>query len=168
MDKTFTYTARSADNPDRAITVTLRGDKVYLQLDAPLPVEPEESEEEWDVRDRLLEEARIWLKPMAFRMLERGLAPFRAHDVFAGSEDDGFWLAAWVRVAGLRLMPIVVAIGTVDNPEGASDFVAELEEQKRTAPSTGTLFGPLDFWATWVAAAALILVFGRKQFRRST
>jgi len=173
MAKTYTYTARSADNPERVVTFTLRDSRMSVGVGAPMEqveaaielgrgteVPEEEGAEEGAaaVEEAQAERPKLWLRPVAVSLVERGTQPVHVDDVVAKVHDDWLTVKAWVRAGGLRVVPITLIDGRVDNPVAAGDFVEEVQERKTV---TGfNLLGLLDYWATWVGVglAALILL----------
>lgn len=181
MAKTYTYTARSAENPERVVTFTLRGSRMSVGVGAPLEQMEraislvrgeEEAAEELaegelvkgeEVNVELDEKAKLWLRPMAVSLIERGTRPLHVDDVMTSAADEWLQVRAWIRTGGLRLFPITLINGPVDNPVAAQDFVEEVHERK-----TATGFSPLgifDYWATWLVGGigALMML---QQWRR--
>jgi hypothetical protein len=166
MDKTYTYTARSADNPERVVTFTLRGSRMSVGVGTPLEqvekalqigggeeLEPEEElEEEAAVVSE--EEHKLWLKPLAVSLMERGTRPLHVDDVDAKAADDWLQVRAWVRTGGLRLFPITLIDGRIDNPDAAQAFAEEIAERQVGLK----LFGLLDYWATWIVGGLLLFI----------
>ncbi len=147
MEDTYTYIARSAEDPAKAVTFTLHDNSMSVGLGAPLEHVERALEAEGEVRPRL------WLKPLAVSLLERGTRPFRVADVDATrAADDWLSVTAWVRAGGLRLAPIILIRGRVDNPEAALAFVEELSSRKASVAGPFKLLGLLDYWATWLLA----------------
>ena len=168
MAETYTYTARSAENPERVITFTLRDTRMSVGLGAPLEQiervvrlgRGEEVEEEMaegtEVETGEAERRKLWLRPMAFSLVERGTRPVHVDDVVASVADDWLQVEAWIRTGGLRLIPITLIDGRVDNPVAAQDFVEEIEERKT---ATGfNVFDVFDYWATWILAGLSALI----------
>jgi hypothetical protein len=178
MGKTYTYTARSADNPERVITFTLRDSRMSVGVGAPLEhVErairlgggeevEEEIEEEAEVEVREAERTKLWLRPLAASLVERSTRPVHVDDVVANLADDWLQVRAWIRTGGLRLIPVTLIDGRVDNPVAAQDFVEEVHERKTV--SGLNVFGVLDYWATWVLAGLLALVMFQRWRRRGS
>ena len=54
----------------------------------------------------------------------------------------------------------------VDNPDGASAFVNELQERKETAVDAERLPDPLDYWATWMMIGLIAIVLPIAIFRQ--
>ena len=176
MEKTYTYTARSAEYPEQVVTFTLHDTHMSVGLGAPLEhleralhigeeeEAPEEEGGEAEGAEEAQEDLSLWLKPMAVSLVERGTRPFRVDDVAAQAADDWLQVKAWVRTGGLRLMPITLIDGRVDNPAAAHAFVEEVAERKAT---TGpNLLGLLDYWATWFVAGFLMVVLFQLWRRR--
>jgi hypothetical protein len=177
MADTYTYTARSAENPERVVTFTLRNSRLSVGVGAPLEqVEraieigrgeerPEEPFEEGVPAE--IEEGRrpkLWLRPIAVSLVEQGTRPMHVDDVVASVMGESLHVRAWVRAGGLRLVPITLIDGRVDNPVAARDFVDEV--QARKAVTGFKPFGLLDYWATWILAVfAGFFVF--QQWRRN-
>lgn len=151
MEDTYTYIARSADDPAQAVTFTLHDNSMSVGLGAPLEHVERALEPEGEVRPR------PWLKPLAVSLLERGTRPFRVADVDATAEDDWLSVTAWFRGGGLRLAPVILIRGRVDNPEAALAFVEELNRRKASVTGPFKLLGVLDYWATWLLAGFFLL-----------
>ena len=181
MAKTYTYTARSAENPDRVVTFTLRDKRMSVGVGAPLEqvehviglARGEEEVPEEVTEDELLEgeevvvspgeKPKLWLRPMAVSLIERGTRPLHVDDVVTDLEDDRLHVHAWIRTGGLRLVPFTLIDGPVDNPVAAQDFVEEVHERR-----TAVGFRPwalFDYWATWLAGGIGALVM-LQQWRR--
>lgn len=171
MAETYTYTARSADNPERVVTFTLRDSRMSVGVGTPLEqveraiqigrgsedVEAEKAVEEGvEIEPREVEQPKLWLRPLAVSLVERGTGPVHVDDVVANLADDWLQVKAWVRAGGLRLVPITLMDGRVDNPVAAQDFVEEVQERKTVKGLN--LLGLLDYWATWAAAGVVALV----------
>ena len=177
MTKTYTYTARSAENPERVVTFTLRDSRMSVGVGAPLEqIEtaiqigrggeaPEEGEGEAGAEAEVMEAERpkLWLRPVALSLIERGTRPVHVDDVVAKLTDDWLQVRAWIRTGGLRLIPIALIDGRVDNPVAAQDFVEEVRELKTDAGWRA--FGLFDYWATWIVAGIVALV-SFQQWRR--
>lgn len=166
LENTYTYTARSADNPEQVVTFTLHDHSLSVGVGVPLEhveraLGPEEGEGEAEAEHHI----QPWLKPMAVSLIERGTRPFNVADVNARAEDEWLHVRAWFRAGGLRLAPITLIAGRVDNPEAARAFVQELNERKAPAAGLARVLGILDYWATWFLAGFL-LVFLLESWRR--
>ncbi len=179
MADTYTYTARSADDPERVVTFTLRGSQMSVGVGAPLEqieqaielgrekVGPEGDDVEADAEVEVseAEAPTLWIRPLAVSLAERGTGPMRVDDVVASVTEDWLRVRAWVRAGGLRLFPITLMDGRVDNPVAAVDFVEEVQERKEI---TGFNFlGILDYWVTWLAAGLLALVVFQRSRRKA-
>jgi hypothetical protein len=163
MKNTYTYTARSAHDPEKIVTFTLHDDRMSVGTGAPLEqvmnfVESFKAEEE-------AAKPHIWLRPLAIALAERGTKPFRVEDVDARAEEDWLQIKGWVRVGGLRLSPITLMEGTVDNAIAAQAFVKEVQARKTALAELPAFLKILDYWLTWFAAGTFLLTL--LQFWRS-
>jgi hypothetical protein len=105
-------------------------------------------------------ETQLWLKPMAISLVERGTSPIRVIDVDARATGAGYlWVRGWIRVGGLRLAPVTLLDGRVDNPDAALSFVEELARRKEKYAQGPALLNFLDYWATWLVLGSALLVF---------
>jgi hypothetical protein len=184
MAKTYTYTARSAENPERVVTFTLRDSRMSVGVGAPLeqveraiqlghggegaedrgPEEGDETGTQVEVREE--KRPKLWLRPLAVSLIERGTRPVHVDDVVASVADDWLQVKAWIRTGGLRLIPITLIDGRVDNPVAAQDFVEQVEERKTV---TGlNVFALLDYWATWLVAGIVALVAFQRWRRKGS
>lgn len=180
MAKTYTYTARSADNPERVVTFTLRDSRMSVGAGAPMEQveaaielgrgleapEEEGAEEGREVEVARAERPKLWLRPVAVSLVERGTQPVHVDDVVAKLHDDWLTVKAWFRAGGLRVVPIKLIDGRVDNPVAAGDFVEEVQERK-----TVTGFNPLgllDYWATWVGLSLVALILLQSSRRKGS
>ncbi|MEJ2010873.1 MAG: hypothetical protein P8X64_01465 [Anaerolineales bacterium] len=163
MDKTtettYTFTARSSQDPARVATFTLLDGRVSVDLGVPFEQLETLLEEEEPGQEQ---ERKPWMRPLLVSLAQRKLRPFRLADVEAHTKGDRLKVRAWTRVAGLRLAPIDFSFEAVDNPSAAHDFVRELhhrQHEKRTASASGGLF---DYWIGWAAAFLGVLLFFRR------
>lgn len=158
MENTYTYTARSVDNPEQVVTFTLHDHQMSVGLGAPL----EQIESVLQQMDSDEEEARqgtesgIWLRPLAISLLERGVGPFQVADVNATAADDWLRVNAWYRAGGLALAPVTLVSGRVDNLQAAQAFVEEIDKRKEEVAGAWSLLNVLDYWFTWILAGALM------------
>jgi hypothetical protein len=93
-----------------------------------------------------------------FKAIERLSGPVHITDVNPFLEDGAFKLTFWKRIAGLRVAPITLSIGDVDNPEAAEEFIDTLLERQDHAEEPGVFAGPLDYWATWIGLLVGLIV----------
>jgi hypothetical protein len=159
MEDTYTYTARSALNPERVVTFTLYDHHMSVEVGAPLEqmeriIESRAEEEE----TAEAEPAQPWIKPVAAALVERGLRPFDVTDVDAEAENGGLEVRAWVRSGGLRVAPITFAMDAVDNPDATRAFVKELDHRKQSATAVSPMPGFLDYWAGWLLISSLLFL----------
>lgn len=138
MERTYTYTARNADNSEQVVTFTLHDSHMSVGVGAPLEqveralqfTPGEEGLEELEEEAERAEKPQLWLRPLAVSLVERGTRPFHVDDVDTKAVDDWLQVRAWVRTGGLRLFPITLIDGRVDNPEAAHAFVEEVAERQ--------------------------------------
>ena len=164
MKNTYTYTARSAENPEHVVTFTLIGDHMSVGVGAPLE-KIEQTVEAVSGEAESAADLKLWIKPMAVSLVERGTEPFRIADVDADVSGDRLSVQGWIRTGGLRLAPLTLTEGRVDNPAAARAFVDEIAERKAEAGGPLMPFALFDYWATWFAAGIFFL--GLFKFWRS-
>lgn len=151
MENTYTYTARSANNPQQVVTFTLHGRSVIVDIGVPL----EHVERTIDEGQESAPQA--WLKPAIVSAMERGTRPFNVADVSARVTDGGLCFAAWVRTGGLRLAPITFIMSKVDNLDAAEAFAEEVRRRKELVDRPGRFPGLMDYWASWVFGGVLMV-----------
>ncbi len=176
MENTYTYTARSATDPEKVVTFTLRGRRMSVGSGAPVEqaarlIESAAAEgkegEEGGEELAPAREPKLWLKPMAISLAERGTSPLRVIDVDARATGAGYlWVRGWIRVAGLRLAPVTLLDGMVDNPDASLAFVEELARRKAESAQGPAVLNVLDYWATWFALSTVLLVFFNRWRKR--
>jgi hypothetical protein len=172
MENTYTYTARSADHPERVVTFTLHDRRMSVGVGVPLEqaarfaeavrIQDDEEEEEGEVASEQEADVtpKLWLKPVAVSLVERGTAPFRIVDIDVQTDDGWLFVRGWMRVAGLRLAPITLISGRVDNPDAAQAFAKEVVRRKEALATGPALLQVLDYWATWVLfTSAMVTLF---------
>jgi hypothetical protein len=160
MGNTYTYVARSAKDPARIVTFTLHDHNMSVGVGAPLEqveriLDRKETREETGNGDQ----ANLWLKPLAISLVERGTGPFRLSDVDAETDGDKLRIKAWFRTGGLGLLPITLINGRVDNADAAHAFVEELNRRKASVWGPFRFWGVLDYWVSWLLAAATFFGF---------
>jgi hypothetical protein len=165
MENTYTYTARSVENPEQVITLTLEDHHMSVGLGTPLE-QIETALQRMDTGEEKTRE-KLWLRPLAVSLLERGVGPFRVADVDAAAKDDRLSVRAWYRAGGLALAPVTLVDGRVDNPPAAQAFVEELDGRKTEATGAFGLLNVLDYWITWILAGGLIFGLFQVWRRRS-
>lgn len=155
-ENTMTYTARSAENPEKMAMFTLHNGSVSIQLGNALLEQVEEAYDNFRIGDdRTL---ATWIKPLATGSLQQLLEPIPLADFDAELKDDSLQTTAWLRAGGLRLAPVMMNWTQVDNPEGAEAFMEALEARKRELDEDG-LPNPFDYWIGWmlIGVASLVL-----------
>ncbi|MFN2234683.1 MAG: hypothetical protein ACK2U1_10660 [Anaerolineales bacterium] len=154
---TYTYTARSVNRPDNVITFTLDDGHMRVNLTgllegASLVTQAEEKS------DELKQQVTTQAKPAALKIAEQISGPVHVSDVQASLDDERLKVSLWQRLAGLRLAPIQLNMGRIDNRNAAEDFIKELKERQAEEAHIGKFFGPLDYWFGWIALG-LVIVF---------
>lgn len=157
MPFTYTYTARSKENPDRVMTFTIFEDYLKVNLTGLVDQISEVIEDE-ERKHAAKEFFTTQSGTALYKVMERISGPVHINDVSPSFDDGAFRLTFWRRIAGLRFAPIVLIMGDVDNPEAAAKFIETLQERKNQAESPGRFSGPLDYWATWIAMVIGIFV----------
>jgi len=147
--ETYTYTARSARNPNRVATLTLIDHK--LRIDVP---EVLDTLGEIAAADEKLAEAGERLKsqmqPVVMKAVEAMAGPVDLADASARLKGQHLSVTAWKRLGGLRLAPLRLRIRDVDNPDAAEAFVNEFDHRQATADDRRKFAGPLDYWWGWM------------------
>jgi hypothetical protein len=168
-ENTFTYTARSANDPNKMAMFTLHNGSVSVELGNAIMEQVGEAydtyqDEESDNR------LRTWIKPAATGSLQKLIKPVPLADFDAEVSGDALQTTAWIRAGGLRLAPVMMTWQEVDNPAGAKAFVTELKNRKEMIQDNRTRPAPLDYWASWIAiglmTVALPIIFIRQWQKR--
>ena len=160
MQDTYTYTARSARDPDRVVTFTLANGHMMLNLTGVMEQVSEVLTAE-EKAATVKEQVKKQVKPSVMKGLEQLSGPVHIRDVAADLKDEKLVVRAWQRAGGLRLAPMVIGIDRVDNVEAARAFVQELDARQETAESAGKFAGPLDYWFGWAALVLALIVLLR-------
>lgn len=167
-EKTFTYTARSATDPEKMAMFTLHNGSVSVDLGNTLVEQIDEayqgtSDEESD------RSFTTWIKPAATGAIQKLIKPLPLTDFDAELSGDALQATAWVRAGGLRLAPVMMTWQDVDNPDGAQAFVKELHDRKASIQDEQTHPGPLDYWISWVMIGVMTIalpILFVKQWRK--
>ena len=151
---TYTYTARSADDPSKVVTFTLLNGHMRVNMtdildQASTIAGSEETPEE------LKRQLSVQAKPVLTKLFENISGPVQINDVNASIQENRLKVTLWQRVSGLRLAPVLFNMGAVDNKEASQAFVEELNTRKSKAPDAGRFSGPMDYWLGWIG----VLVF---------
>jgi hypothetical protein len=148
LPETYTYTARSARDPNKVITMTLIDHQ--LQVDIPELLDTigdiATSEEKLDQAGKHL---KSQAQPTTMKVAEAITGPIQLSDVNAKFKDKRLRVTAWKRLGGLRMAPLRLNILEVDNPDAAEAFVDELNERKMESAHQHKFTGPLDYWIGW-------------------
>lgn len=155
-ENTFTYTARSAENPDKMAMFTLHNGSVSIQLGNALLEQVEQAYESFRVDDdRTLS---TWLKPIATGSLQQLMEPIPIEDFDAELKDETLQTTAWLRAGGLRLAPVMMNWRHVDNVAGAEAFMEALEKRREELGETRRFPNPFDYWAGWIIMGLVSIV----------
>jgi hypothetical protein len=157
---TYTYTARSLDNPDNIVTFTLDDNHMRVNLTGVLEkLEKviESDEKPTELRHQFVSQ----FQPGALKAAEIISAPVHLSDVSVDLDDGRLKVNTWKRVAGLRLAPIGIKVNKVDNPDAAQAFVREFEERRTASERIGKFIGPLDYWFGWLAMILAVMILFR-------
>jgi hypothetical protein len=156
MHDTYTYTARSAEDPAKIATFTLYNNHMRINLTGIIDQVSDIAQAEekpGEVKEQLAKQA----EPAMLKAVEGAAGPVHISDVNADLSEDQLQLTLWQRLGGLRLAPVLFKFKHVDNPDAAEAFVDELEQRKERSSYAGKFFGPLDYWLGW---AGLLLLVG--------
>jgi len=160
MPFTYTYTARNQKKPEKVMTFTIFENylKVNLTglLDRVSDIVEEDTREE-AIKSFLSSQSNSAL----YKALERLSGPVHINDVSPYLEGGQFKLTFWKRLIGLRIAPITIVMGDVDNPEAAAQFINTLIERQSLADDPGVFAGPLDYWITWIGMLIGLIVLIR-------
>lgn len=159
---TYTYTARNINDPDKVVTFTLLDGHMRVNLTGLLDQANTVAGSE-EKSGELKRQVSLQAKPALLKLKEGISGPIHINDVNAKLEDEQLQVTLWQRMGGLRLAPVQVDMGQVDNEEAAEAFVDELEHRKEETKSNASrFFGPLDYWIGWAGMLLLIGLFIRR------
>lgn len=153
---TYTFTARNAEDPDKVVTFTLDDERMRVNL-TDLVDETQKVMSSDSKAKELLRLTQSKAKPVLMKLKDKIFGPVHVSDVNAKLNEDKFKVRMWQRVAGLRLAPVGIDMGHVDNEDAAEAFVDELQSRKEIEPAAKKFFGPFDYWFGW---AGLMLLAG--------
>ena len=157
MSFTYTYTARNKEDANQVLTFTIVDDHVRVDLTGMIDQVSDIFDEDHPksaITDYLGSQAGAAL----YKVIERLSGPVHLSDVNVSLTDNELTLTFWKRLAGLRVAPLTLSMGVVDNPEAAEQFVETLIERQERVASPGFFSGPLDYWVTWFALVAGLIV----------
>lgn len=146
---TYTFTARSAVNPNKVATFTFHNGDVSVELGNAIVEQATEAYEAL-TEDGPEKDLSAWIKPASTTAVQKLIEPISVADFDAETKDNALQATAWIRTGGLRLAPIMMTWHEVDNPEAAEAFVAELKNRKELLEDELTRPGLLDYWAGWI------------------
>jgi len=157
MPFTYTYTARNKNNPNRVMTFTIIDNHLKVNLTG-LVDHISEAVQDEDRKAVIKEFVSTQSGTAVYKAVERISGPVHINDVSPHFEEGQFKLTFWKRIAGLRFAPITLAMGNVDNPEAAAQFIDTLLDRQELEEAPGFFSGPLDYWATWIALFIGVIV----------
>jgi hypothetical protein len=156
---TYTYTARSLRDPEKVMTFTLLDGHMRINLTGLFDQANAVAGSE-DRSGELKRQVSLQARPALLKLKEGISGPIHIDDVNASLEDERLRFTLWQRLGGLRLAPVRLDMGRVDNEEAAQAFIDELENRREeTESSPGRFFGPLDYWIGWAGLFMLIGLF---------
>jgi len=166
MTDTYTFTARSTEDPQNVVTFTLEDH--HLQIDLTGLLEPlSHITDPEKMQEQARKVIRAQLKPGVLKFVEGFTGPVPVSDVESSLHGQDFHLTAWQRMRGLRLVPVRFSMEQVDNPEAAEGFIEELTARKKEADQVSAFLGPLDYWLGWIGLGLLIVLLVRWPQKRS-
>lgn len=158
--KTYTYTARSINNPSNVVTFTLYNNHLRINLTGVVEqagTVAQAEEKSAEVKTQISTQA----KPAVMKLVENLAGPTHINDVNTHLEGDKLKVILWQRTAGLRLAPVIFNMKKVDNIEAAEAFVNEVDQRKTYSSNSGRLWGPLDYWIGWAGLLVTMGIFLR-------
>lgn len=158
--ETYTYTARSAINPNKVVTFTLYDSHMRVNLTGFLEQASKVAgadEKPAEIRQQFSTQ----VKPAAVKMVENLSGPVHIHDVDTRLSGEQLKVTLWQRAGGLRLAPVQFSMRKVDNHEAAKAFVDEVDQRKTESSPRSRFWGPLDYWLGWAGALLLVGFFFR-------
>lgn len=164
--QTYTYTARSVEDPDRVVTFTLDNGHMRVNLTGLMEQAgkiKEADETGSEIKTQLMAQAG----PVMSKVAEELSEPVHISDVHASLSDENLRITLWHRLAGLRLAPMVFNMGQIDNEPAAEAFVEELEQRQEKEAHAGKFFGPLDYWLGWIGMVFAVVFLIRWPGRKS-
>ncbi|MDY6867458.1 MAG: hypothetical protein SVT56_06075 [Chloroflexota bacterium] len=159
MPFTYTYTARNKADPDQVMTFTIIDNHIKVNLTG-LVDQVSDAVKEEDRKTAINNFLSTQSGSAIYKAVERISGLVHINDVSPHFEEGQFKLTFWKRIAGLRFAPITLAMGSVDNPEAAAQFIDTLLDRQEQVEEPGFFSGPLDYWATWITllVGAIILI----------
>ncbi|MFO7684328.1 MAG: hypothetical protein R6X34_30220 [Chloroflexota bacterium] len=156
MEKnTYTYTARSMQEPHKTATFTLQNGSVSVQLDNAMLAEMVNADETAQTTGGNVADVA---KATAVEITQKMLRSLPIHDFEADLKGSDLHTTIWVRPGGLRAAPVSITWNEVVNPQAARTFVKEVGKRKKTAPKISSMPSILDYWFTWVLAGVIGVV----------
>lgn len=160
-NKTYTYTARNTGDFNKVVTFTLHDGHMRVGLSGLMDqIQTVASSEEKS--DEIKHQAATQARPALLKLRENISGPVDINDVNANLSGDRLRVTLWPRLGGLRVAPVRINMGQVDNQGAAEAFVDELNRRKEGQSDSRRFFGPLDYWIGWVGILLVIGFFIRR------
>lgn len=159
--KTYNYTARNIKDTNKVVTFTLYDGHMRVGLTG-LFDQAQTVAHSKDKTDELKHQVAVQAQPALLKLKEEISGPVDINDVNAKLIGDVFHVTMWPRMGGLRLAPVRINMGQVDNQDAAESFVDELEKRKEARADNRRFLGPLDYWIGWLGMVLLIGFFIRR------
>lgn len=156
-ENTYTYTARSATEPGKIATFTLRDGNVSVEFGNALVEQLGEAYQTFREEERI-DSLKAWIRPATTGTMQRLTEPIPLVDFDAEIEDRTLQATAWIRAGGLRLAPIMLTWQEVDNVDSAHAFVDQLQNRKDSLRDDISQPAPPDYWISWVVIALLLIL----------
>lgn len=153
--KTYTYTARNINDINKVVTFTLYDGHMRVGLTGLLDQAQTVAHSE-KKSNEIKHQIAVQSKPALLRLKEEISGPVNVKDVNANLDGDRLKVTMWPRIGGLRLAPVRVNMGQIDNQDAAEAFVDELDRRQETKADNKRFLGPLDYWIGWLGVALLI------------
>ena len=147
MENTYTYTARSAEDPSRMVTFTLRDHR--LTVDLTTSAEDLRKALRSSQEDVAADETLTWIKTIAGPLHSRGDDSFSLDDIDASVDRDALRIAAWTQSDDEHVQPIIISLDRVDNADAARAFVRELNRRKLSLARRQRLLGVIGQRLYW-------------------
>lgn len=159
--KTYTYTARNINDANKVVTFTLYDGHMRVGLTGLLDQAHTVANSD-EKSDEIKHQVAVQTKPALLRLKEEISGPVNVNDVNAKLNGDRLRVTMWPRMGGLRLAPVRVNMGQIDNQDAAEAFVDELDRRQDMKADNRRFLGPLDYWIGWLGMLVLIGLFIRR------
>jgi hypothetical protein len=155
MAKTYTYTARSADDPAQVITFTLYNHALSIGPGTPEQISPKLWSTAPKAGPGVDNLPAAWLKTVAL-LKESNCDRITLMDTETSIVKDSLRLVIWSRSHKRHWSPITIVMEHVDNLDAARAFVKELNRRKISARRRERFFGFLGARIAWFIVGTFI------------